>query len=255
MQTIVVNMEAVNCGARERLYPYINDVVNNNRNNNNNDNNRYYQTEWQTGDDGMNKVSNYRVSDFDDDDDAATVKRRNIINKLTSDDDNQNFESLLSALVSGISGNDNKLMKRSYFYEKNNINDIKSKRESFPSAYPEIMTDLGNKNLLNEKPFSPLDGAANSDLNYNSLLNQLNQLQTSGQLASFTNANSGRVLSTVDDNNNGSGGGNDGAKANKLTFKADGGRETADNAVSETGTYAFSNEHLILWVKIKGFYA
>lgn len=260
IQTIVGNMEAANCGTRERLYPYFNNVDNNN---NNNDNNRYYQTEWQTGSgsvdaaavaDGMNKVSNYRVSDMNDGDDEAVTlaKRRNIINKLTLGD-NQNFETLLSG-ITGYNNNryGNKLMKRSHYRDNSGG---KNKRASFSSVYPEIMTDPGKR--LNGKPeqlSSPLDDA-NFDLTYNSLLNQLNQLQTSGQLASLTNnANNGRVLtssssSTVAVDDNGTTNERTKANNNKLTFKTDGIKETADTG-SETGMNykCILNEHLILRV-------
>lgn len=238
IQTIsVVNIEAAKCGTRERLSPHFHNNVH--HNNHNNDNNRYYQTEWQTGDaaaattDGINEVSNYRVSDIMKDGDA--VKRRNAINKLTFDD-NQNFETLLSGIIAAAGNNNNrygnnKLVKRSH-YDDNNVDSggyvNKNKRASFPSVYPEIMTDSGKK-TLNDKAQPLLDDApADFDLTYNALLNQLNQLQTSGQLASFTNANGGRALSSDGSSSTT----NERTKANKPMLKTDGTRETAD-----VGTY------------------
>lgn len=233
LQTIVVNTAITHCGARERLYrPYFNSF-----NNNHNYNNHHYQSEWQN-DAGMNKVSNYRVSDNEDTKDisndvSAALKQRNNIDKLLTYDNKRNFETLLS----GITGN----------YYNRYVN-AKNKRASFPSVYPEIMTDSGK--TLNGKPgqlLSPHVNGANADLNYNSLLNQLSQLQTSGQLASLANANTGPSSSNTAAGNDNGGTSNERTKANKPTYKTDGIKETADTG-SDTGINykCILNEHLIL---------
>lgn len=248
MQAIVVNTKAAKCDEREHIHhPYLrsSSFINGNHHNN-----RHYQPErWQT-DAGVNKISNYRVSgDTNDignnDVPALLVQRRDNINKLMTVDDKRNFET---ALLSDITGNENKR----YGNAKLLAFAAKNKRASFPSEYPEIMTDNSGKTLngKSEQLSLPLvnggggrsgDASANFDLNYNSLLNQLSQLQTSGQLASLTNANSGASSSTTAAGNDNGGTTGDRTKANKLTFKTDGIKETADTGINYK---CILNEHL-----------
>lgn len=151
--------------------------------------------------------------------------------------------SELETLLSDIAGNNN----------NNAFVGAKNKRESFPTVvaatdvYPAIMTEETAKKLKPEQ-LSTI-GGENVEVNYNSLLNQLHQLQTStGQLASFANANSrenddvsaGNDTTTTPTN----GSSNERTKANKATFKT-GEKETADANGTTSGMKCILNERLI----------